>query len=255
MSTNAEFPTRWNRPIRFRGPTRYRGLALFLVGIAACLSLGPMTKGVQPGANVIKRRVVVAQTIMLRSGNGTTLAFLRSFGPDRNALVFFNKEKRLYVRAEKNAPRIVLNENKLNLLNVGIVDSGSPVVSLSDGGTLGSSLRFADGVPWLSIGGGEGTGRALFEGSGPTGKSSISLIDKNGTTRVKVFDSSSFSFISLFDTKKKVRLLSGVSPEQPPEFNLYEPGPMTRLRMTEKTDGTPLLRLTDPNNGESRIFE
>ena len=58
---------------------------VFLVGIAACLSLGPMTKGVQPGANVIKRRVVVAQTITLRSGNGTTLAFLRSFGPDRNA--------------------------------------------------------------------------------------------------------------------------------------------------------------------------
>ena len=128
-------------------------------------------------------------------------------------------------------------------------------MSLSDGGPLGSSLRFADGVPWLSIGGGEGIGRALFECSGPTGKSSISLIDKNGTTRVKVFESNSFSFISLFDTEKKVRLLSGVSPEQPPEFNLYEPGPMTRLRMTEEADGTPLLRLTDPNNGESRIVK
>jgi hypothetical protein len=230
--------------------------AALVVVAASCL--GQMTAGVQVVRKRVTKKVVIANTIYLRDGKDQILAVFGDGGPGRHTFAFLGRRAQLHLTTEKGSPRVVFDENSVRApLDLGLLHDANPRL-LTDGGSNGKLHLGILGRQTASmlVGGDKGrTIIALVASPSPGDGGAVSLYDRAGKSRVTASVAARAAFMALLDDSERTRTLCGSATRTEVEFNFYDALRRTRLRMTQETDGAPLIKFSDPQSGESRVFK
>ena len=243
-----------SRPLRAttRVLARFRWL-LCALGLAIFFSMGHVAGARQKEQELLKTKAVVAERYELRRPDGTLAASLAAGEGKKVSLSFVDQKGNVR-------------------LNVGLVDNGSP----------GITLMGANGLPKLALGvdptldnpaivlwdddGEAAITLGIVKGHGPTlaigsrGRSSVSAgVSTQGAASVKLLDGSGMPRVALTnlddgpeivftDANDHVRARLKVNPDGSPKFALYDRNNKERLIAQTDKEGRPSIRFVDPAN-------
>ena len=229
-----------------------------VIALTAILGFGGLCTAVQLDTKLIRSKVIIANNLELRGSDGKLVAFLtgRSQGDGILSLIG-KKNQRLFLSAENGFPRMVMTGTAPIVLSLEVLPPNSPRFSIAGGNYPGFELAdYSDRPPSFTMGGWNGTGATLIEGSFADGdNSNICLVGRRERKLVRLMSNKDGTAVSLLDQNGSVKTAVGIAPGVAPEFNFYDSQSESRLRFTEDVRGTALIKLFDPKNNRIELIQ
>ncbi len=231
-----------------------------MIGVGMLLA-AHVSSGRPVNEDVIRAKVVVAETLMLHSADPN---FVATFGVDpagQTSIVFFGlrtpRQLSIGVYKDGLAGLSMARDKPKSRLTLAVRPSGFPTLGLISDlpkAELELDVR-RDHAPWVTF---SALDRIALSISGPGDEdhsAAFALSHKRGRTAIRFSDSREMTAASIFDSDGHVRTLAGLRPGDSPHFFLYDDDIHALLEMTEEGDGTPVIKVNDPVARESRVLK
>jgi hypothetical protein len=231
------------------------------IGAVQCL-LAHVSSGRQVNQEVVKRKIVISEALMLEPSVAGIGAIL-SAGPDATysgMSVFGSKNPRALQigYTENESPFISLKSAQLNaVLDIRVVPPGIPTIHFGNrvpGAGLDLAI-FEDGQPMAALEDAHGV-RVRFFGPEPQDEQvGFAVCDKKGSQSMRLTHSNKLTNIAMFDDQGHVRTLLGRVAGKGPAILWYDPRRNRVLEMTDEPDGRPKIIINDQVARQSRTLK
>jgi hypothetical protein len=233
-----------------------------IVAIAAATMLCQehLSRGYQTQQDVIRKRVVSAEILVLGSPAAKRIAMLAVDPTNQVSMLFLHMQNSRFLQVGlfgEGSPsvdfRSSANQSRMTL---SVPSSGNPRLRLMQSIPRGEfDLGVRPGDSHAFIVDDAGKNRISFSAPGPKGDTAVlAFSDKKGNSVIRFSYSNKITHLSL-DNEENLRAIVGLLPGKPPGFLLYDRALIPLFEMTTDDENRPLIRLNDPVARESHTFK